>query len=222
MKPSTSMFLLTLFISVLLISGCGEDSPTQSVNDSPQFIISGELPGSYSGNGYISLFKTGGVYAVNSLASARIDTSGLFSLAVPPPSDELKSIKSIIPYPIQDRIEVSDNSAKYMEGYLSLVYNGKEGGKAQRVSGDSSAKYSEHYFYIDRDVTIKGSASLFYSSYEYNITAKKGWNAIQIRSADNNYSYVNNIELQNSYFECSMYIILPYSLRWRDGDVFPN
>lgn len=213
-----------LFIAALA-AGCNDDSPTQSGDSGLNFVIRGDLPGTWNSESeLISLFKTGGTYAVNSLASARIDTSGAFTLAVPPPAEtELRTIDWMIAYPIRTRLQISDPSAKFMEGDLVLLYNGKHCGDAQPVSSDSSGKYKDFYYYFDRDVEIKGKADSYGKYTEYNISAKKGWNIIHKKEAPADSSfYLNNIKIQNIYYECTQFIIIPDSLKWGGGVVVPN
>ncbi len=212
------VYLFFIALPILLFPGCGEDSPTESGGESQNFVIQGNLGSRNSSNSYISLFKTGGTFAVNSLASTKIDTSGEFTLAVPPPAnEELETIDWMISYPIRKELDISDHSAKFMKGELVLLYNGKMGGTAQRVGVDSSVKYNELYYYFDRDVTIKGNVRFYDKYVKYDISAKKGWNIVQSSTVEQNSSYVDNIKLSESHFECVMYAKIPDSLTWHDG-----
>lgn len=217
MKRIGYFFIAAGSILILLVSGCGDDSPTQgTINGNQYLVISGKLPIDAAGiNKSINFALKDGKTPITSLTETKANADSTFKLTVPPPiGKELKPITEFfIDLGSQEAPQISNPKAKFIQGVIALLREGKQYGAARWISvvNDSSTdlpgNYKAHYYYFDRDVEIKGTVvSAMNGPIDYNFSAKAGWNIIYYRRAPNvNDAYVNKTQHTDGYYECAIY-----------------
>ncbi|MGE5458741.1 MAG: hypothetical protein ACM3RX_10340 [Methanococcaceae archaeon] len=180
-------FLLLLLL--VFCYGCKKNDSNPVTSDPPKSLvveaISGQLDGWVYGKSYIAQFDRFGYSA--------IDENGKFTITnLSNPADN--QLKSIVNYFDSSKTQpvISDNSAKfYIVSSITLAKSKSPSqiiGFIQNSGGDhSSGYYYTSYIYLDKAVTINGTASYVYENGTRetkqnfifnNLSFEKGWNKL--------------------------------------------
>jgi hypothetical protein len=183
-------YLILIAIPFILLSGCGDDSPTQeNLNDNSKLNISGSVFGWQKGSGAaLSFSDLKGKTQVSSISSANINSHGFFSITLTLPLPYL--MKPITEFHDStcsaSHLTFSDSTAKFYTGELVItknqIYEGRLLWTDVYNMGVEAPYYRAKYYYFDKDVIITGKIIRYPVEWDYgwnyNLSMKKGWNVV--------------------------------------------
>ena len=144
----------------------------------------------------IAYWESGNNYGYDAIAQTRYANNG-FTLELP--STVAAKYLELIFEEAPQGVSVSDENAKmlFLDDLRGYDEDEKEIGDFYLEKENDNSEYYTSWFYVDRDVTIKGEVRDMYDDYEdidkFDLTLKKGWNVIYDSYVRNYNSSTKNV-----------------------------
>ena len=108
----------------------------------------------------------------------------------------------LFPEDLLNTISISDKSVRLFrfDDIAAFDVNDKEVGFFYLETGDTAATdIFVSWFYVDKNVTVKGKIELGNEIYNYNLILKKGWNVVYVNSTKNGVTYTSQKSSGETY-----------------------
>lgn len=180
-------FLLSLLIGLtVLLSACG----LSGGGNANIRIVSSDVQNYDGPEGTVAAYIFTGMVS-DPIGSGTISSSGALSVELDEsvPASELLSIADVVPA----GLDISDTEVQAGQVYIEVVTNDIAVGQLMRTSySDISAvgvgAKEAHYFYVDREVSVSGTATGQSMTSHADLDLKTGWNLViaEVTEVDSN------------------------------------